>query len=73
MFLFFLEKRPGRGEQFILAGLYSPVTGNRNIALNVLEQWGKEHWTPVIEQRLRDLQSIEPDEQVKEKISKLLQ
>ena len=69
----FLENKPGKGEKLILAGLWSPVVQQRNAALNVLEQWGKEYWTPAIKQRLGDLQPIEPNEQTKETIDKLLQ
>ena len=71
--LHFLEKRLGQGEKIIVAGLYSPVVRNRNVALNVLEQWGKEHWTPAIKRRLNDLLTVEPNEQTKEMLVKLLQ
>ncbi len=67
-----LGKYPGEGEFLLEAGLKSPVTRNRNLALRALSQWGREHWTLNIEGLLQHALSIEPDEDVQERIRQVL-
>lgn len=39
-----LREHPGVGAELIVAGLQSPVTRNRNMALNALKEWPEHLW-----------------------------
>lgn len=68
----YLENYPTKGEKIILAALKNPVTRNRNMAIKVLDKWKQENWSPAIEKAIRHLQEIEPNENTKENIERLL-
>lgn len=56
---------PGKGWPFIKAGLRSPVTRNRNLALRALAEWGKERWPEETEGVLAAAARLEPDAEVR--------
>ena len=64
---------PKHGWLLVDAALSSPVIRNRNFALKVLSQWGKANWRTEIEKKMRNCQSIEPDEKVKTNIKTVLE
>ena len=68
----FLEDYPGKGESLILASLDSPTTSNRNGAIKTLKKWGKEHWSRAIEEKVRRLAVIEPNENTKKELNGFL-
>lgn len=68
----FLENHPNLGEQIIQTALKSPVTRNRNMAIKVLEKWKKENWSTEIEREVRYLSEVEPNNDTKENIKRLL-
>lgn len=68
----FLGNYPQKGEKIILASLKSPVTRNRNAAVNVLDKWKRQHWSSEIEKEIQLLQDIEPNIDTKENIGRLL-
>ncbi len=68
----FLENYPRKGEQIILTGLKCPVTRNRNMAIKVLDKWKKENWSAELEREIRHLGEIEPNNDTKENIKRLL-
>ena len=70
--ILFLENRPRKGEKIILVGLDSPVTRNRNIAIRVLSNWKAENWSSEIAEKIKKLSEIEPNENTKENINRLL-
>lgn len=43
-----LKERQGQGDEFVVAGLKSPVIRNRNGALNVLEAWVENNNLPLV-------------------------
>ena len=63
---------PGRGWSLIAAGLRSPVVRNRNMALNALEAWGAANWPDKARTALRHARSVEPNDDVRERIDALL-
>lgn len=69
----FLEGHPGKGKEILFTALQSPVIRIRNAALKVLETW--KHSLPIAEfiSGLKQLKTSEPQEDLKEKIDKLLQ
>lgn len=68
----FLENYPKKGERIILTALRSPVTRNRNMALRVLDKWKQENWSLEIEKEVRHLSEVEPNNDTKENIKRLL-
>ena len=54
------------------AGLKSSVTHNRNGALRVLPEWGKERWPQGIEAALHQALSDEPDDDVRGRIQNVI-
>lgn len=68
----FLEDYPRKGEEIILTGLKCPVTANRNMAIKVLDKWKKENWSAEIEKEIRHLIEVEPNNDTKENIKRLL-
>ncbi|MBO6245254.1 MAG: hypothetical protein J6N55_03110, partial [Anaerovibrio sp.] len=67
-----LQSVPGKGERLICAGLYSPVIGTRNIALNTVDKWRKSDFqlTTTMENTLMKLKSSEVNEQTKKRLEK---
>lgn len=68
----FLENYPKKGEKLILVGLDSPVTRNRNMAIRVLDKWKLENWSNAITNKVKILKEIEPNEDTKKNIERLL-
>ncbi|SHG59252.1 hypothetical protein [Flagellimonas flava] len=68
----FLENYPKKGEKLILVGLDSPVTRNRNMAIRVLDNWKVENWSNEITEKVNILKGIEPNEDTKKNIERLL-
>ena len=68
----FLENYPKKGEKLILIGLDSPVTRNRNMAIRVLDKWKAENWSNEITEKVNNLKGIEPNEDTKNNIERLL-
>lgn len=59
------------GESLIMAGLYSPVVRNRNMALRALEGWDAASWSDQLIGAVIQLSEIEMEESVKERIQAL--
>lgn len=68
----FLENYPKKGEKLILVGLDSPVTRNRNMAIRVLSKWKAENWSKEVTEKVNKLKGIEPNEDTKKNIERLL-
>lgn len=68
----FLENYPKKGEELILVGLDSPVTRNRNMSIRVLDKWKVENWSSEITEKINRLKEIEPNEDTKINIGRLL-
>lgn len=68
----FLENHPKIGEEIILAGLKSPVIRNRNMTLRTLQAWTAHNWSEKIKTELNNLKEIEPTEDTKADLIKLL-
>ncbi|MGJ8745924.1 hypothetical protein [Polaribacter sp.] len=68
----FLENYPAKGEELILVGLDSPVTRNRNMTIRVLDKWKSENWSDEIVKKVNRLKDIEPNEDSKKNIARLL-
>ena len=67
-----LKNHPLKGEALVLVALNSPVTRNRNAALQVLEAWGQDRWSMVLHEKIRRLHQIEPNENTQKNIEQLL-
>lgn len=65
-----LQLVPGKGERLICAGLYAPVIGCRNIALNTIEKWRKADFqlTEEMQRLLADLKTTEVHQQTKKRL-----
>lgn len=61
-----------KGEKLILVGLDSPVTRNRNITIGVLAKWKIENCSDEIIKKLKTLKEIEPNDNSKKNIERLL-
>jgi hypothetical protein len=68
-----LRDYPGTGQPLILACLKGPVVDNQNLALNVLAKWGHHHWNPEIEAAMVQARKVEPSDEMREQLEKLLQ
>ena len=68
-----LKNFPRKGILLILTALKSPVVRNRNMALNALSSWGEENRNDDILNALNKAYEVEPVENVKVRIKKLLQ
>lgn len=66
----FLRRWPGEGETLVRTALLSPVINNRNMALNVLEDWKGAGWqeTEGIKAALQKLKETEENEHVRERL-----
>lgn len=67
-----LRRFPGRGERLIGAGLKSPVVRNRNMAIAALAALPQQKWSSTLEQALRSAIEVEPDENVRTRMQKVL-
>ena len=68
----FLENYPQKGEKLITVALDSPVTRNRNMAIRVLDKWKTENWSNEITEKVNRLKEIEPNEDTRKNIERLL-
>lgn len=66
-----LDRYEGIGVELILAGLNSPVTRNRNLAIKALEGRHVASWDDRLIEAVNHLLIIEPDDSVKERVHKL--
>ena len=67
-----LKRFPGHGWEFIKIGLQSPVTRNRNMALNALLEWPRPNWPELAFTLLTRLRTIEPNEKLRERLQSTL-
>lgn len=67
-----LRRFPGRGAILIEAGLKSPVVRNRNMAVYALSAWSREDWPSALKEALECAVRCEPEEDVKERMQKVL-
>jgi hypothetical protein len=67
-----LRRFPGRGWPLIRAGLQSPVTRNRNMAVRALSAWDKKLWPAETEPVLRTALEREPNGGTQESMRKVL-
>ena len=67
-----LGKWPGVGWPLIEASLASPVVRNRNLAVRALAAWPRSEWPSNTESRLRQAISAEPEHDVKERMTAVL-
>ncbi len=63
---------PGHGTSLIEAGLQSPVTRNRNMAVKAISEWGQGNWSPGLRDALEQAASKEPDEEIREAMCRVL-
>jgi hypothetical protein len=66
-----LKRFPGHGWEFIKVGLHSPVTRNRNMALNALLEWPRPSWPEQAPPLLARLRAIEPNEKLRERLQSI--
>jgi hypothetical protein len=66
-----LKRFPGRGWGFIETGLQSPVTRNRNLALNALLEWPRPSWPEQATPLLARLLAIEPNQKLRERLQSI--
>ena len=67
-----LRSHPGVGEDLVLVGLQSPVTRNRNMALNVLKDWPRSGWPAGARDLAQALARSDPDDQAREFAGQIL-
>jgi hypothetical protein len=67
-----LKRFPGHGWGFIEIGLQSPVTRNRNMALNALLEWPRPSWPEQAAPMLARLSAIEPNQKLRERLQSIL-
>jgi hypothetical protein len=67
-----LRRFPGRGWPLIRAGLQSPVTRNRNMAVRALSAWERKSWQAETEPLLRTALELEPNESTRESMRRVL-
>jgi len=68
-----LRRFPAKGWRLLKAGLRSPAVRNRNMAINALAVWPRERWSPDITTFLLNAHEAEPCEDVKRRLSMLLE
>lgn len=66
-----LDKYPGKGIELIGAGLGSPVTRNRNMAVKALSAWGRDNCPEEIGIMLEQAEREEPNEDTRRAIRNL--
>ena len=67
-----LARFPGRGVDFILASLRSPVIRGRHAAIRTLRTWGPAHQTPEIHAAFEAARAIEPNDAVRAALDQAL-
>jgi len=67
-----LNKYPSKGFELIKAGLRSPVTRNRNMAIKALSAWERDNWLEGTKEILEKAESNEPNEDTKINLRNLL-
>jgi hypothetical protein len=67
-----LRRFPGRGPEFVAAGLNSPVVSNRNLAVNALAAWPRGTWPSKLTGSLEMAAENEPNDRVRERLRRLL-
>lgn len=67
-----IRRFPGKGWPLIRAGLRSPVTRNRNMAVRALGAWDRTKWPGETELLLRHALKDEPNEDTREWMRKVL-
>ena len=67
-----LRRFPGTGLALVHAALRSPEIGNRTVALKALAAWGESRWGPETRALLEAARDIEPEDEVRERMGKLL-
>jgi hypothetical protein len=67
-----LGRFPGLGWNLVRAGLRSSVIRNRNTALRVLSEWGRQRWPAEARTILVEARGREPDEEVRERFDRVL-
>ena len=68
-----LRRFPGTGWPLIRAGLRSPVTRNRNMAVQALASWGRGAWPQDAELLVRQAARAEPREDTRAAMHALLE
>jgi hypothetical protein len=68
-----LRRFPGHGTVFIEAGLKSPVVRNRNMAIAALSEWDQSNWPGSTLAALKSAAAMEPIDDVRERMTKVLQ
>ena len=66
-----LKRFPGRGWGLIETGLQSPVTRNRNLALNALLEWPRPSWPEQAPPLLARLRAIEPNQKLRDRLQSI--
>jgi hypothetical protein len=67
-----LKRFPGKGWPLISCALQSPVTRNRNMAINALRACDRGMWPPAAEQLLARAYEQEPDDRVRDRLGLLI-
>jgi hypothetical protein len=67
-----LKRFPERGWNFLRTGIQSPVTRNRNMALNAILEWPRAAWPEDAEWLLRGALQSEPNGNLRERLKKAL-
>ncbi len=67
-----LREFPGLGGDLLLVGLQSPMTHNRNMALNALEVWPPQTWPPAARASVVHVASVDPNERIRARSRQLL-
>lgn len=60
-----LRHYPGIGGELVPIGLQSPVTRNRNMALNILNEWPRDRWPSEARELAQRLATSDPNEQAR--------
>jgi hypothetical protein len=68
-----LKRFPEKGWTLLRVGLQSPMTRNRNMALNALREWPRTVWPDDAEWLLRKAYQAEPNGDLRERFKKFLQ
>ena len=63
---------PGKGWDFIKAGLRSPVIRNRNMAVRALSEWGRDNWPDEAMEQVKKAIAEEPKADVQERMENVL-
>ena len=63
---------PGKGWDFVKAGLRSPVIRNRNMAVRALSEWGRDNWPSEATEYVKKAIDEEPEADVRERLENVL-